>query len=133
MLTFTMAEEMCRKEEMDSRLPSVHSLAEMIFLVELGQRAGWFGFKRGVYLGGRLVGGNVIWIDGSKTDFTFWRDEFYPLAHKNCLAIFSTLHWQDTSCQVDSERGMLIEDFIICKTRINKPGLNLFLKSNSTK
>ena len=114
---------MCRKEEVDSHLPSVHSLAEMIFLVELGQRVGWFGFKKGVYLGGRMVGGNVIWIDGSPTDFTLWRDEFHHFAQVQCLAIFSTFHWQDISCKADSERGIIIEDFTIFQKKIKKPGL----------
>ena len=59
-----MAEQIYRKEHSDSHLPSVNSLAEITFNVKLGLGDGWFGYKRGVYLGGKLVDGNVIWTDG---------------------------------------------------------------------
>ena len=127
-LTFNMAEKICRKEKYDSHLPSVHSLAEISFLVEFGRREGWFGYKRGVYLGGRLVDGNIIWTDGSSTDFTFWKDGLPPFSFRSCLAIFSSLYWEDTSCLVDSEGGVLIEDFTICKVKTYQSGLALMKK-----
>ena len=63
-LNYTMAEQIYRKEHSDSHLPSVNSLAEITFIVKLGLGVGWFGYKIGVYLGGKLVDGNVIWTDG---------------------------------------------------------------------
>ena len=38
----------------DSGLPSVHSLAELVFIQQLGHEAGWFSKGQGVYLGGQL-------------------------------------------------------------------------------
>ena len=126
-LNHTMAEQICRKEHINSHLPSVHSLAEITFLVKLGLKHGWFGYKRGVYLGGKLVEGKVIWTDGSQTDFNFWREGFYHFSHNSCLAIFSTLLWQEISCQVDSKRFVFMEDFTICRTKMNQSGLYLVL------
>ena len=44
-------QEQCREAQAGSQLPSVHSLAETNFIVELGKSQGWFGPKKGVYLG----------------------------------------------------------------------------------
>ena len=49
--------------EAGSQLPSVHSLAEINFIVELGKSQGWFGNKKGVYLGGTIIE-VFIWIFG---------------------------------------------------------------------
>ena len=46
-----LPQEQCREAQAGSQLPSVHSLAETNFIVELGKSQGWFGPKKGVYLG----------------------------------------------------------------------------------
>ena len=46
-----LIQDNCRLSQTGAQLPSVHSLAEINFIVELGKRNGWFGPKKGVYLG----------------------------------------------------------------------------------
>ena len=86
------------EEQTDSHLPSIHSIAELSFLVEMGKREGWFGEGRGVYLGGTLVEGKVVWTDGSQVDFIFWGEESMPASSSGCLAVFSSMVWKETSC-----------------------------------
>lgn len=114
-MAFARAEQLCMEEQTDSHLPSIHSIAELSFLVEMGRREGWFGEGRGVYLGGTLVEGKVVWTDGSLADFTFWGEESMPTSSSGCLAVFSSMVWKETSCYMDSERGM--QDLVICKVK----------------
>ena len=127
-LSFSEAHDLCREEQRASHLPVVHSMAELNFLVELGKRNGWFGPKRGVYLGGTLVEGKVIWTDGSPTDFTFWRAGFTPSYSRGCVAVFLSLSFEQTSCHMDklvqgvvrikdssAESG--VQDFFICQVQ----------------
>ena len=117
-VAFARAEELCLEQEEGSHLPSIHSMAELSFLVEMGRRKGWFGKGRGVYLGGNLVEGEVVWTDGSKTDFTFWGKGNLPTFSNGCLAVFSSLVWKETSCYMDGE-GKL-QDLVICKLKESK-------------
>ena len=130
-LSFSEAQDLCREEDSLSHLPAVHSMAELNFLVELGKREGWFGPKKGVYLGGTLVEGKVIWTDGSPTDFTFWREGFTPSSRRGCVAVFLSLTFEQTSCHMDKKKrvqGILnivetkdavsksrAQDFLICQ------------------
>ena len=139
-LSFSEAQDLCRQENTASELPAVHSMAELNFLVEMGKKDGWFGPKRGVYLGGTLVEGKVIWTDGSPTDFTFWRDGFTPTFYRGCIAIFLAMYFEQTSCYLEQgsevrvmqggdhdsgrswELGGEPEDFFICKLAELHPG-----------
>lgn len=91
-------------------MPSVHSLAEINFIVELGKSQGWFGNKKGVYLGGTIIEvlilisqrslikfemeGELIWSDGSPTDYLLWSEE--ARTEKGCIAVFSNLLFRQT-------------------------------------
>ena len=125
-MSFTRAEQLCMEEEKGSHLPSIHSLAELSFMVEMGRREGWFGEGRGVYLGGNLLEGEVVWTDGSKTDFTFWERDNLPSFSSGCLAVFSSLVWRETSCYLDSQGKM--QDLVICKVRESRTSGRMYFK-----
>ena len=101
-------------------MPSIHSKGELDFILQLGEREGWFGPQRGVFLGGTLTWGKVSWVDGTDTDFTWWEEEAPFLNNISCLAIFSDLYWKETSCDLD--RGRQGPDFVICKIGLDKIG-----------
>ena len=86
--------------EAGSQLPSVHSLAEINFIVEIGKARGWFGNKKGVYLGGTIIEGELIWSDGSPTDYSLWSEE--RRTEKGCIAVFSNLLFQQTRKTFDN-------------------------------
>ena len=109
-----MNQDNCRLSQTGAQLPSVHSLAEINFIVELGKRNGWFGPKKGVYLGcfvfsienqsfaslegGTIIEGKLIWTDGSPTDYTLWSDHESQNRIKagGCIAVFANLLFQQT-------------------------------------
>ena len=148
-LSFSEAQDLCREENSASHLPAVHSMAELNFLVEMGKRDGWFGPKRGVYLGGTLVEGKVIWTDGSPTDFTFWREGLTPTSHRGCIAVFLALYFEQTSCYLDKDKGVQqvnrdtvrrvndgeagseFQDFFICTIQEIHSGMDLKLIQKS--
>ena len=82
-------------------MPSVHSLAEINFIVELGKSRGWFGPKKGVYLGGTIIQEKLIWSDGSPSDYSLWSEEDKSKA--GCIAVFSNLLFQQTRKTFDIE------------------------------
>jgi len=129
-LSYTEAQDNCRLSQTSAQLPSVHSLAEINFIVELGKRNGWFGPKKGVYLGGTIIEGKLIWTDGSPTDYTLWSDHESQNRIKagGCIAVFANLLFQQTSCNFDEKNLQLNwirakhqnysnsdQDFYICK------------------
>ena len=123
-LGFTEAQQLCMTEQTDSGLPSVHSLSELEYLIELGTRGGWFGPQKGIYLGGRLVDGELIWSDGSQTDFTIWKEGRGPKSH-GCVAVFLMRTFELTDCNLytekqiqDAQARSKVRDFVIC--RINE-------------
>ena len=115
-------QEKCRESKPRSQLPSVHSLSEISFIVDLGKEQGWFGPKKGVYLGlntiqahyylqsqrclqsrffvgGTIIDGKLMWTDGTPTDFTLWLSDLMKHeSSSNCVAIFSNLVFQQTRC-----------------------------------
>ena len=127
-LSFSEAQDLCRQEDSLSHLPTVHSMAELNFLVELGKKEGWFGPKKGVYLGGTIVEGKVIWTDGTPTDFTFWREGFIPSHSRGCVAVFLSLTFEQTSCHLDRGKRLLDTfNMVETKDRISKTRAEDFL------
>ena len=104
-----MKQSWCARREQRSHLPSVHSEKELEFMVGLGKAAGWFGPKKGVYLGwphtlyssvsvcvpgGKILdNAELVWTDGTPTDFTLWSSEE---RRESCLAVFADLVFQPT-------------------------------------
>jgi len=124
-LSYTEAQDSCRLAQSGSQLPSVHSLAEVDFIVDLGKKHGWFGPKKGVYLGGTIIEGKLIWTDGSPTDYTLWNQQ---ATSGGCIAVFANLLFQQTSCNFGEKNLQLNwirarnqtssqsdQDFFICK------------------
>ena len=111
--SFSAAERLCRAEGAGAgsgHLPSVHSGAELNWLVELGARAGWFGRGRGVYLGGVVEPDlSLAWLDGTEYDY-----RLVDPAPGHCLAVFSSL----LPRQVECGSGPAVTpaaDFVICR------------------
>ena len=97
--------------------------------MDLGRKVGWFGDGEGVFLGGKVLEGRLVWLDGTTTDFTFWGEisKENPVSKGGCLAIFSSLVWVETSCMVETEGE--VEDLVICKSPLNH-GVNVKLLKN---
>ena len=120
LLSYEDSERLCTLKDPRAGLPSIHSLAELEFLYSLG--AGpphlWFGPEQGVYMGGLMAQGRLVWQDGTKEDFSHWQ---HPTGKQqtSCIAFFSSLYWKAIDCvpKLERKRGLL-EDFCICKIRI---------------
>ena len=71
------------------------------------------------YLGGNFLEVRLVWLDGTKTDFTFWAENSQgrTVGSGCCNAIFSSLIWTETSCWIEKEKG--VENFVLCRSSLN--------------
>ena len=98
----------------------MHSLAETSLVVNLVKSVGVESDRR-VLLGGKIVHGDIEWLDGSRADFTFWADGYPPVNHRECVATDKHLAWRDVKCEDQEER---IKSVIVCKTSLQKSTLD---------
>ena len=112
-ISFQRAEEDCKAFHSESHLPSIHSLSELLLVANKAKMLG-HGFlsNSGMLLGGKMVGGNVKWIDGSPTDFTFWENGYPPVNYRECVAVFHHLGWKDVKCPDEEDKE---EAVFVCK------------------
>ena len=98
----------------------MHSLAETSLVVDLVKSEG-VGSDGRVLLGGKIVLGDIEWLDGSRADFTFWADGYPPVNHRECVATDKHLAWKDVKCEEDEKR---LKSVIVCKTSLQKSTLD---------